>query len=130
MKYLAIILATTALLLTPVLSETPLPNHILVGCWQGSDSTVIIFRNDHTFVGRDYLGRRIWGSWSVLNDKQIGFQALYHSGSYAPEYAEITPTGMRYACPDNDGFIGCKPIDFDTAAKLVDSATLNQKRGD
>lgn len=54
MKHLAIILAATALLLASAFSKTPLRNHVLVGCWQGSDSTVIVFRNDHTFLGRDY----------------------------------------------------------------------------
>jgi len=104
----------------------PHHKHALVGCWKAKDSTVFVFRNDGSFIGRDFHGRRIYGSWSALNERQIGFQSLFHTGFYDPQYAEVTQTGMRYAYADSSGFIECVSIDRDTAMKLVESASLNQ----
>jgi hypothetical protein len=98
----------------------------LLGCWEAKDSTVQIFRKDGSFIGRDFHGRRIFGAWSELNKSQIGFQSLYHSGSYNPQYAEVTNTGMRYAYADGAGFADCIKIDLPTALLKVNSASLNQ----
>jgi len=107
--------------------------HVLVGCWQAKeDPTVLIFRNDGTFIGQDFRRQRIFGTWIALNKSQIGFQSLYYSGFYNPQYAEVTDAGMRYAyTPRTDGgpgpgFAHCVRIDFETAIKKVDQSSLNE----
>jgi hypothetical protein len=107
--------------------------HVLVGCWQAKeDPTVLIFRDDGTFVGQDFRKQRIFGTWIVLNKSQIGFQSLYYSGFYNPQYAEVTATGMRYAYTPRSangpgpGFAHCVRIDVDTAMKEVNQSSLNE----
>jgi hypothetical protein len=107
--------------------------HALVGCWQAKeDPTILIFREDGTFIGQDFNKQRIFGNWVVLNKTQIGFQSLYYSGFYNPQYAEVTATGMRYAYTPRipgtagPGFAHCVRIDFKTAIKEVNQASLNE----
>lgn len=107
--------------------------HILVGCWQAKeDPTVLIFRDDGTFIGQDFKKQRIFGTWIDLGQSQIGFQSLYYSGSYNPQYAEVTATGMRYAYTPRaksgpgPGFAHCVRIDFDAAMKAVNESSLNE----
>ena len=107
--------------------------HILVGCWQAKeDPTVLIFRADGTFIGQDFKKQRIFGTWVVLNKSQIGFQSLYYSGFYNPQYAEVVTTGMRYAYTGRSvggsgpGFTHCVRIDFDTAMKEINQSSLNE----
>ncbi|HEV2693997.1 MAG TPA: hypothetical protein VG347_13970 [Verrucomicrobiae bacterium] len=107
--------------------------HALVGCWQAQeDPTVLIFNDDGTFIGQDFKKQRIWGNWVILNKTEIGFQSLYYSGTYNPQYAEVTSTGMRYAYTPRapggpgPGFAHCYPIDFDIATALVNRSSLNE----
>jgi len=108
-------------------------NHALVGCWQAKeDPTVLIFRKDGTFIGQDFKKQRIFGTWVTLNQTQIGFQSLFYSGFYNPQYAEVTATGMRYAFTPRStsgpgpGFAHCVRIDYNTAKKIVDESSLNE----
>ncbi|HSY18631.1 MAG TPA: hypothetical protein VK815_09870 [Candidatus Acidoferrales bacterium] len=108
-------------------------NHALVGCWQAKeDPTVLIFRRDGTFIGQDFKKQRIFGTWVTVNKSEIGFQSLYYSGFYNPQYAEVTTNGMRYAyTPRREdgpgpGFAHCVRIDYDTAKKIVDQSSLNE----
>jgi hypothetical protein len=107
--------------------------HVLAGCWQAKeDPTILIFRDDGTFIGQDFKKQRIFGTWIVLNKSQIGFQSLYYSGFYNPQYAEVTATGMRYAyTPRNPGgsgpgFAHCVRMDFETAMKEINLSSLNE----
>jgi len=131
MKKLVAIFLLLAVIAAGVIAVVLRPDHHkhpLVGCWEARDSTVFIFRDDGTFIGRDYQGWKIFGSWVSLNDFQIGFQSLFHTGHYAPQYAEITRTGMRYAYADSPGFIQCVRTDPETAARRVALASLNQEK--
>jgi hypothetical protein len=101
--------------------------HALVGAWQASDGTVFIFRDDGTFTGRDYVNRRIFGSWVSLDAERIGFQSLMHAGVYLPQYAEVTPQGMRYAYSDGSRFVEAAKIDPAEALDLTLAARLNIK---
>ena len=107
--------------------------HVLIGCWQAKeDPTILIFRDDGTFIGQDFKKQRIFGTWVTLNKSQIGFQSLYYSGFYNPQYAEVTDTGMRYAyTPRNEsgpgpGFAHCVRIDYATAIKEINASSLNE----
>jgi hypothetical protein len=108
----------------------PHHKHALVGCWQAEDSTVFVFRDDGTFIGRDFRGRRIFGNWVGLNKEQIGFQSLMHGSFYSPQYAEVTSSGMRYAYSDSPGFIDALSVDPITADRQISLAKLNQKSRD
>lgn len=100
--------------------------HPLVGAWHASDSTVFIFRNDGTFVGRDYMNRRIFGNWVELDESHIGFQTLMHAGGYLPQYAEVTPDGMRYAYSDASRFVDAVKMEPADAARQIRAAPLNK----
>ena len=103
------------------------PAHKLAGSWEADDGTIFIFREDGTFIGRDYINRRIFGSWVALDPERIGFQSLMHAGVYLPQYAEVTPRGMRYAYSDGSRFVDAVAMDPSQALGLVLAARLNIK---
>jgi len=105
----------------------PGAKHALVGAWEAADGTVFIFREDGTFTGRDYVNRRIFGSWVILDAERIGFQSLMHAGVYLPQYAEVTPQGMRFAYSDGSRFVEAVKMDPAEALDLTLAARLNIK---
>jgi len=102
------------------------PQHPLVGSWQASDGTVFVFRKDGTFVGRDYVNRKIFGNWVELDGSRIGFQTLMHTSAYAPQYAETTPSGMRYAYSDGSRFVNAKRLSAATAMQKITTAPIDK----
>ena len=102
------------------------PQHPLVGSWQASDGTVFVFRKDGTFVGRDYVNRRIFGNWVELDGSRIGFQTLMHTSAYAPQYAETTPGGMRYAYSDGSRFVNAKRLSAAKAMEKITTAPIDK----
>ena len=102
------------------------PQHPLVGSWQASDGTVFVFRKDGTFVGRDYVNRRIFGNWVELDGSRIGFQTLMHTSAYAPQYAETTPGGMRYAYSDGSRFVNAKRLSAAKAMEKITAAPIDK----
>jgi len=102
------------------------PQHPLVGSWQASDGTVFVFRKDGTFVGRDYVNRRIFGNWVELDGSRIGFQTLMHTSAYAPQYAETTPSGMRYAYSDGSRFVNAKRLSAAKAMEKITNAPIDK----
>ena len=102
------------------------PPHPLVGSWKASDGTVFVFRKDGTFIGRDYVNRRIFGNWVELDGSRIGFQTLMHASAYAPQYAEITPDGMRYAYSDGSRFVKAKRLGFAKALEEIGASPVDK----
>jgi hypothetical protein len=102
------------------------PPHPLVGSWEASDGTVFVFRKDGTFVGRDYVNRRIFGNWVELDGSRIGFQTLMHTSAYAPQYAETAPGGMRYAYSDGSRFVNAKRLSGAKAMKKIAAAPIDK----
>jgi len=102
------------------------PPHPLVGSWKASDGTVFVFRKDGTFIGRDYVNRRIFGNWVELDGSRIGFQTLMHASAYAPQYAEVTPDGMRYAYSDGSRFVKAKRLGFAKALEEIGASPVDK----
>lgn len=81
----------------PAPSSAPAPLTI-VGWWRAEDDTIFHFRADGTFIGKDYVGRPIWGNWVDLGHQKYGFQSQFHMKEYAPQYAVVTGADrMKYA---------------------------------
>lgn len=102
------------------------PLHPLVGSWEASDGTVFVFRKDGTFVGRDYMNRRIFGNWVELDGSRIGFQTLMHTSAYAPQYAEATTRGMRYAYSDGSRFVNARRLNAAKAMEKITAAPIDK----
>ena len=97
------------------------PKKSIEGCWKATDSTIFHFRHDGTFIGRDYVGRPIWGNWVELGQGKFGFQSLFHMGSYEPQYAVVTsPDAMKYVGTVGVVFIKSTRISEQEAAPEIE----------
>jgi hypothetical protein len=108
---------------SPPASDANPATHPLVGAWQAEDSTLFVFRSDHSFHGIDFRGREIWGTWVKLSEIRIGFQSLRYDNFYAPQYAIIRPgdpSQMDYINTGNPSFTAAKRTDVKKAEAAIE----------